>query len=107
MGPTLIAERWLGTLPPYLTRLLSIFLVNFHSVDPEVFELIGGFVPSIEEPTSIMRFLTLPTVTWQRHTKIRDPIFDFSLSKFLTSDEYANALEQMKHVKEMTQRLKE
>jgi hypothetical protein len=58
------------------------FFVNSNSLDPEVSEEIGGLDPSIEEPTSITRFLTLTIVTQQRHTRIRDPIFDFVQSKF-------------------------
>jgi hypothetical protein len=79
------------------------FFVNCDSADSEVSEQIGGLNPSIEEPTSITRFFTLPTVTRQRHTKIRDPIFYFAQSKFLTSDEYATASKQLKHAKEIAQ----
>jgi hypothetical protein len=41
-------------------------------------KLIGGLDPSIEETTSITRFLRLPTVIRQKHIKIRDLIFDFT-----------------------------
>jgi hypothetical protein len=43
----------------------------------------------------------------QRHTKIRDPIFDFAQSKILTSNEYTIATEDMKLAKQMAERQKE
>jgi hypothetical protein len=76
-------------------------------LDPKVSKEIGGLDPGIEEPTSITRFLTLPTVTRQRHIRIRDPIFYFAQSNFLTLDQYTIVVEQLKITKEMTQRMKE
>jgi hypothetical protein len=64
------------------------FFVNADSIDPEVTEQVGGMDPCIDTPTSITDFLTLPTVTRQRHTKFKDPIFDFVQPKILTSDEF-------------------
>jgi hypothetical protein len=86
---------------------VSHFFVNCDSADPEVFEELGGLDLALGEPTSITRFLTLLIVTRQRHTKIKDLIFDFVQSKILTSDEYATTLEQLKYAKEMAQQLKE
>jgi hypothetical protein len=86
---------------------VSHFFVNCDTADPEVFEELVGLDPTVGEPTSITRFLTLPIVTRQRHTRIRDPIFYFSQSKILTSDEYAIASAQLKYAKEMAEQLKE
>jgi hypothetical protein len=57
---------------------VSHFFVNCDIADPEVFEELASLDPTVREPTSITRFLTLPIVTRQRHTKIRDPIYLFS-----------------------------
>jgi hypothetical protein len=73
----------------------------------EVIEEVGCLDPGVDEPTSITRFLILPTVTRQTHTKIRDLIFDFVQSKILTSNEYRTAAEELKLTKEMAQRTKE
>lgn len=85
-GDDLDSREMAGDFAALPNSPIEHIFVNSHSADLEVFELIGGLDPSVEEPTSITRFLTLPTVTQQRHTKIRDPIFDFYLSKILTSD---------------------
>jgi hypothetical protein len=86
---------------------VEYFFVNCDSADAEVTKEVGCLNPGVDEPTSITRFLTLPTVTRQRHTKIRDPIFDFAQSKILTSDEYTMTAEELKLAKEMAQRAKE
>jgi hypothetical protein len=58
----------------------------------------------VNEPASITSFLTLPTVTRQRHTKIRDPIFYFVQSKILTFEEYTTTAEELKLTKEIAKR---
>jgi hypothetical protein len=78
-GAKLDSREMAGDFAAVPDTVVEHFFVNSDSADPKVSELIGGLDPSVEEPTSITRFLTLPTVTWQRHTKIRDLIFDFSL----------------------------
>jgi hypothetical protein len=83
------------------------FFVSGDSADPEVTAHIGGLDPDVDEPPSITRFLNLPTITRQRHTRIRDPISDFAQSKILTYDQYTTAVEQMKMASEMAQLAKE
>jgi hypothetical protein len=61
----------------------------------------------VDEPALITRFFTLPTVTRQWHTKIKDPIFDFPQLKIFTSEEYTMATEELKLAKEMAERAKE
>jgi hypothetical protein len=75
------------------------YFVTSNATDPEVVRELGGLDPNVDAPTSITRFLTLPTVRRQRHTKIRDPIFDFAQSKILIFDEYTTAAEDMKLAK--------
>jgi hypothetical protein len=79
------------------------FFVTLDAGDPEATEEIGGLDPAIDEPASITRFLTLPTVTRQRHSKIRDPIFYFAQSKVLTSKEYNTAVDEMRLAKEVAE----
>jgi hypothetical protein len=86
---------------------LQNFFVTADTSDPEVSEQVGGLDLAVNEPASITSFLTLPTVTRQRHTKIRDPIFDFAQSKILTSEEYTTTTEKLKLAKEMVERAKE
>jgi hypothetical protein len=88
------------------TAVLHYF-VNSDHVDPEVTGHVGGLDPCIDEPTSIMNFSTLPTITRQRHTKFKDPIFDFAQSKILTFDEYSITVEELRLAKEMAQRAKQ
>jgi hypothetical protein len=76
------------------------------AADPEVSEEVGGLDPAMNEPTSITSFFTLPTITRQRHTKIRDPIFDFAQSKIFTCEEYTIAAEELKLTKEIAKRAK-
>jgi hypothetical protein len=83
------------------------YFVNSDPADPEVTEHIGGMDPGMNEPTSIIRFLTLPTVRRQHYTKFKDPIFDFAQLKILTSDEYNIAAEELKLAKDMAERAKE
>jgi hypothetical protein len=52
---------------------------------------------------SITTFLTLVAITQQRHTRIRDPIFDFAQSKILTLDEYTTVAEELNLSKELAQ----
>jgi hypothetical protein len=82
------------------------FFITSNAGDLEVADEIGGVDPAVDEPDSITRFLTLPTVTRQRHTKIRDPIFDFAQSKILTSEEYSTAADEMRLAKEMAEQAK-
>jgi hypothetical protein len=82
------------------------YFVTSDATDPKMACEFEGLDPNVDAPTSINRFLTLPTVRKQRHTKIRDPIFDFALSKILTSDEYTT-VEEMKLAKEMAEREKD
>jgi hypothetical protein len=84
------------------TAVLQYF-VNSDPADPEVVEHVGGLDPGVVEPTSITQFLTLPTVTRQRHTKFKDPIFDFAQSKFLTSDEFSTAAEELRMAKQLAE----
>jgi hypothetical protein len=88
------------------TAVLHYF-VNLDPTDPKVMEHVGGLDPNINEPTSITHFLTLPTVTRQRHTKFKDPIFDFAQSKFLTSNEYSTAAEELRLAKQLAERAKQ
>jgi hypothetical protein len=76
-------------------------------INIEVAYELGGLDPNVDAPTSITKFLTLPTLRRQRHTKIRDPIFDFAQSKILISYEYTTRIEDMKLAKEMAEREKE
>jgi hypothetical protein len=82
------------------------FFFTRDAVDPEVSEEVGGLDPAVNEPASITSFLTLPTVTRQRHTKIRGPIFDFAQLKILTSKEFTTAAEELKLTKEIAERAK-
>jgi hypothetical protein len=52
---------------------------------------------------SITTFLTLVAITQQRHTRKRDPIFDFAQSKILTLDEYTTVAEELNLSKELAQ----
>jgi hypothetical protein len=88
------------------TAVLHYF-VNSDPTDPKVMEHVGGLDPCIDEPTSITHFLTLPTVTRQRHMKFKDPIFDFAQSKILTSNEYSTTAEELRLAKELAERAKQ
>lgn len=70
-------------------------------------EHVGGLGPGVDEPTSIMHFLTLPTVTRQRHTKFKDSIFYFAQSKILTYDEYSIVVEESRLTKQLAERAKQ
>jgi hypothetical protein len=83
------------------------YFVNMDPTDPKVLEHVGGLDPGVDEPTSITHFVTLPTVIRQRHTKFKDPIFDFAQSKFLTSDEYSTATEELRLAKQLAERAKQ
>jgi hypothetical protein len=83
------------------------YFVTSDATDPKVALELGGLDPNVDVPTSITKFLTLPIVRRQWHTKIRDPIFDFAQSKILTSNEYTIATEDMKLAKQMAERQKE
>jgi hypothetical protein len=83
------------------------YFVTSNATDPEVASELGGLDPNVDAPTSITRFLTLPIVRRQRHTKIRDPIFNFAQSKILTSNEYTIVAEDMKLAKAMAEIEKE
>jgi hypothetical protein len=71
------------------------YFIILDAADPEVIEQVGGLDPIVDEPMSITWFLTLPTVTRQRNTKIRDPIFDYAQSKIFTSEESSTTVEEL------------
>jgi hypothetical protein len=90
-----------------LDSAVQYFFVSRDLADPEVTMHVGDLDPDVDEPLFITRFLNLPTVTRQRHTRIRDPIFDFAQSKILTCEQYTTTVEQMKVAREMAQLAKE
>jgi hypothetical protein len=45
------------------------YFMTSDAADPEVTEQVGGLDPTGDELVSITRFLTLPTITRQRHSK--------------------------------------
>jgi hypothetical protein len=64
------------------------FFVDLDPGDPDA-DVIGGMdVDAAEEDRSIIKFLTLPTISARVSNKKRDPIVDFSKSIMLTSDAY-------------------
>jgi hypothetical protein len=62
------------------------FFITSDPTDHEVVEEVSALDLAVAEPTSITRFLILPTITRQKYTRIRDPIFYFAQPKILTSD---------------------
>jgi hypothetical protein len=54
------------------------FFITSYPADHEVVEEVSALDLAIAEPTSITRFFTLSTITRQKHTRIRDPIFYFA-----------------------------
>ena len=54
---------------------IEYFFITSNLIDHEVVEEISALDPAVAKSTSITRFLILPTVTRQKHIRIRDPIF--------------------------------
>ena len=84
------------------------FFVDAGTSNPANAEEVVGLDPTISNPESITRFLTLPTITARApRRRLIDPIVDFSKSVMLTSDSYVNAIEQLQEKKEEAARAKE
>ena len=84
------------------------FFVNANTSNPANAEEVVGLDPTINNPESITRFLTLPTITPRApRRRLIDPIVDFSKSIMLTLDNYVSAVEQLQEKKEEAARAKE
>jgi hypothetical protein len=80
---------------------VSHFFVDADTSDPAIAEEAVGLDPTVSTPESIMRFLTLPTITAKApRRRFIDPVVDFTKSVMLTSDIYVRAVEQLQEKKE-------
>ena len=77
------------------------FFVDADTSDPGNAEEVVGLHPTVSNPESITRFLTLPTSTARApRQRLIDPMVDFSKSVMLTSDIYVSVVEQLQEKKE-------
>jgi hypothetical protein len=83
------------------------YFVTIDDTDPNIDEEAAGLDPAISEPQSMTRFFTLPTVIARINPKRGDPIVNFAKSINLTSDQYVEAVHQMKCRKEEVAMAKE
>jgi hypothetical protein len=59
-----------------------------------------GLDPEVSQLESITQFLTLPTITARTNPRKRDLLVNFAKSIILTSDQYIQAMEQLKTTRE-------
>jgi hypothetical protein len=76
------------------------FFVDRNSADPALDDEIAGMDNDDDEPKSITRFLTLPTVMQWCNPHTKDPVVDFLKSVILTSDQYVAVAIQMQQARE-------
>jgi hypothetical protein len=83
------------------------FVVDRDSADLALDDEIAGMDNDGNEPESITRFLTLPTVTQWCNPRMKDPVVDFLKSVNLTSNQYIAVATQMQQEREEALREKE
>ena len=79
---------------------MTHFYVDADPVDPNLAEDIGATEPEVQLLESITRFLTLPSIAPRVSQRHQDPIMDFTKSIILTSDEYMEAVAELRQAKE-------
>ena len=75
------------------------YFIASNSADNITIDEIATIDPIVENPKSIITFLTLPTTTPRAMSRRWDPIMDFTKSLILTLDEYVNAVLEVRCVR--------